>query len=266
VPETAVIDEGTPAVPVLDIRGLSMSIGGTRVLSDITCQLQHGRTLSVVGPSGSGKSTLLRCLNRLERATAGTVLVNGTCTDSLPAKQLRSRVGLVSQRFALFGHLNVMSNVTLPLRRVRSMTKSVAEELAADWLDRVGLAGLERRRPHQLSGGQQQRVAIARAAALEPDVLLLDEVTSALDPELIDEVENVTLELSASGTTLIVVTHDIPFAAKVGDAMMMLEGGKAVEYGTPREVLSSSHPRSQRFFQRHLRGVTLDTDVLTSGR
>jgi polar amino acid transport system ATP-binding protein len=263
VPE--IIAEPTPT-PVLDVRGLSMSIGGAMLLTNITCQLQRGRTLSVVGPSGSGKSTFLRCLNRLEQTTAGEVLLNGVPTDSLPAKQLRSRVGLVSQKFALFGHLNAMSNVTLPLRRVRAMTTPAAEELAAVWLDRVGLAGLERRRPHELSGGQQQRVAIARAAALDPDVLLFDEVTSALDPELVDEVENVILELGASGTTLIVVTHDIPFAAKVGDAMMMLEGGKIIEYGPPRDVLASTQPRSQRFFLRHLRGLAVDTDTLTRSR
>jgi len=263
VPEIALLEE-TATQPVLDIQGLSVSIGGTALLSDITCQLHRGHTLSVVGPSGSGKSTFLRCLNRLEHTSAGTVLLNGVPTDSLPVKQLRSRVGLVSQKFALFGHLNTLSNVTLPLRRVRGMAKPAADELAAVWLERVGLAGLERRRPHELSGGQQQRVAIARAAALEPDVLLLDEVTSALDPELVDEVENVILELGAAGTTLIVVTHDIPFAAKVGDTMMMLERGKIVEYGTAREVLNSSQPRSQRFFLRHLRGLTLDTDTLTS--
>jgi polar amino acid transport system ATP-binding protein len=260
------VPERTHEVPVLDIQGLGMSIGEATLLANITCEVQRGRTLSVVGPSGSGKSTFLRCLNRLEHATAGRVLLNGEPTDSLQAKQLRSRVGLVSQKFALFGHLNVMSNVTLPLRRARAMARPAAEELATFWLDRVGLAGLERRRPHELSGGQQQRVAIARAAALEPDVLLFDEVTSALDPELIDEVENVILELGANGTTLIVVTHDIPFAAKVGDTLMMLERGEVVEYGSPRDVLNSSQPRSQRFFLRHLRGLAVDPDMLTSGR
>jgi polar amino acid transport system ATP-binding protein len=263
VPEIALLEQ-TATQPVLDIQGLGVIIGGTALLCDITCQLHRGHTLSVVGPSGSGKSTFLRCLNRLEHTSTGTVLLNGVPTDSLPVKQLRSRVGLVSQKFALFGHLNTLSNVTLPLRRVRGMAKPAADALAAIWLERVGLAGLERRRPHELSGGQQQRVAIARAAALEPDVLLLDEVTSALDPELVDEVENVILELGAAGTTLIVVTHDIPFAAKVGDTMMMLDRGKIIEYGTAREVLNTSQPRSQRFFQRHLRGLLVDTDTLTS--
>lgn len=249
--------------PVLDIRGLSLSIGGTPLLSNVTCQVHRGQALSVVGPSGSGKSTLLRCLNRLEEPTGGTVLLNGVPTDSLAVQELRSRVGLVSQKFALFGHLDALANVTLPLRRVRGMAKPAADETAAVWLDRVGLAGLERRRPHQLSGGQQQRVAIARAAALQPDVLLLDEVTSALDPELVDEVENVILQLAASGTTLIVVTHDIPFAAKVGEAMMMLEGGKVIEHGAPQAVLTSSQPRSQRFFLRHLRGTRIVAETLS---
>lgn len=249
--------------PVLDIRDLSVSVGGARLLSNVTCQVQRGQALSVVGPSGSGKSTLLRCLNRLEEPTGGTVLLNGVRSDSLAVQELRSRVGLVSQKFALFGHLDALSNVTLPLRRVRGMTKAAANETATVWLDRVGLAGLERRRPHQLSGGQQQRVAMARAAALQPDVLLLDEVTSALDPELVDEVENVILQLAGSGTTLIVVTHDIPFAAKVGDEMMMLEGGKVIEYGPPQAVLTSAQPRSQRFFLRHLRATPMGAESLT---
>jgi ABC-type polar amino acid transport system ATPase subunit len=238
-----------------------MSVGGTALLSDVTFNLEAGRTLSVVGPSGSGKSTLLRCLNRLERTSTGSVLLDGVGTDALPASELRSRVGLVSQKFALFGHLNVLSNVTLPLRRVRRMPKPAANERAALWLGRVGLAGLERRRPHELSGGQQQRVAIARAAALDPDVLLLDEVTSALDPELVDEVEDVVCELAASGTSLIVVTHEIPFAAKVADAMMMLDHGRVLEYGTPRQVLASSQPRSRQFFARHLRGLAPAADA-----
>jgi ABC-type polar amino acid transport system ATPase subunit len=231
-----------------------MSVRGTTILSDVSFQLERGRTLSVVGPSGSGKSTLLRCLNRLEQISAGSVLLNCVPTDAVPAPTLRSRIGLVSQKFALFGHLDVLSNVMLGLRRARRMSKHAANEQARSWLDRVGLAGLERRRPHELSGGQQQRVAIARAAALEPDVLLLDEVTSALDPELVGEVENVVLELARSGTSLVVVTHEIVFAAKVADAMLMLEGGRVVESGSPKEVLATSRPRSQRFFARHLAG------------
>jgi ABC-type polar amino acid transport system ATPase subunit len=254
MPETGSSPETAPSEVVLDVQGMSMSVRGTTLLSDVTFQLERGHALSVVGPSGSGKSTLLRCLNRLEPISAGSVLLGGVRTDSLPAPLLRSRIGLVSQKFALFGHLDVLSNVTLALRRARGMSKPAANEQAAAWLDRVGLAGLERRRPHELSGGQQQRVAIARAAALEPDVLLLDEVTSALDPELVEEVENVILELAGSGTSLIVVTHEILFAAKVADAMVMLEAGEVVENGSPQDVLASSRPRSQRFFARHLRG------------
>jgi ABC-type polar amino acid transport system ATPase subunit len=248
--------------PVLDVRGLTMTIDGTTLLSDISFHLDRGDSLSVVGPSGSGKSTLLRCLNQLENSWSGEVLLAGAPTRSVTPNQLRSRIGLVSQKFALFGHLDVLANVTLPLRRVRGLAKPEADDLADRWLERVGLAGFQRRRPHQLSGGQQQRVAIARAAALEPDVLLLDEVTSALDPELVDEVENVILDLGRSGTTLIVVTHDIPFAAKVGASMMMLEAGTVIEHGTPAAVLGSTQPRSRRFFTRHLRGLSLDIEAM----
>jgi ABC-type polar amino acid transport system ATPase subunit len=239
---------------VLDVRNVGMSVGGTTILSDLSFQLERGRTISVVGPSGSGKSTLLRCLNRLERISSGSVLLGGVHTDALPASALRSRIGLVSQKFALFGHLDALANVTLGLRRTRHLSKHAANEQAMEWLNRVGLAGLEKRRPHELSGGQQQRVAIARAAALEPDVLLLDEVTSALDPELVEEVENVVLGLAGSGTSLVVVTHEIPFAAKVADVMLMMEAGQVVETGSPQDVLASSRPRSQRFFARYLRG------------
>ncbi|HET6500209.1 MAG TPA: ATP-binding cassette domain-containing protein [Amycolatopsis sp.] len=244
---------GPPAV--LDVRGLGMSVGATAILSEVSFRLEKGNTLSVVGPSGSGKSSLLRCLNRLERACAGSVLLNGVPTDTVAAPVLRGRIGLVSQKFALFGHLDVLANVTLGLRRARRMSKQDARERAGSWLARVGLAGLERRRPHELSGGQQQRVAIARAAALEPEVLLLDEVTSALDPELVEEVENVVLGLARGGTSLIVVTHEIPFAAKVADVMLMLEGGQVVETGPPADVLGSGHPRARRFFARHARGT-----------
>jgi ABC-type polar amino acid transport system ATPase subunit len=239
---------------VLEVRNVGMSVGGTTILIDVGFQLERGRTISVVGPSGSGKSTLLRCLNRLERISSGSVLLCGVHTDTLPASALRSRIGLVSQKFALFGHLDALANVTLGLRRTRHMSKPAANEQAMEWLNRVGLAGLEKRRPHELSGGQQQRVAIARAAALEPDVLLLDEVTSALDPELVEEVENVVLALARSGTSLVVVTHEIPFAAKVADVMLMMDAGQVVETGSPQDVLTSSRPRSQRFFARHLRG------------
>jgi ABC-type polar amino acid transport system ATPase subunit len=243
-----------PAEVVLDVRSVGMTVSDTTILSDVSFQLERGHTISVVGPSGSGKSTLLRCLNRLEQISHGSVLLNGVRTDTLPAPALRSRIGLVSQKFALFGHLDALANVTLGLRRTRHMSKHGANQQAMQWLDRVGLAGLEKRRPHELSGGQQQRVAIARAAALEPDVLLLDEVTSALDPELVEEVENVVLGLAGSGTSLVVVTHEIVFAAKVADVMLMMEDGQVVEAGSPKDVLASSRPRSQRFFARHLRG------------
>jgi ABC-type polar amino acid transport system ATPase subunit len=239
---------------VLDVQGLGMSVGGTAILSEVSFQLARGHTLSVVGPSGSGKSSLLRCLNRLEQISAGSVLLNGVRTDAVPAPTLRSRIGLVSQKFALFGHLDVLANVTLGLRRARRMSKHDANEQGRSWLDKVGLTGLERRRPHELSGGQQQRVAIARAAALEPEVLLLDEVTSALDPELVEEVETVILGLARGGTSLIVVTHEILFAAKVADVMLMMESGQVVETGHPHDVLASSRPRSRQFFARHLRG------------
>jgi polar amino acid transport system ATP-binding protein len=239
---------------VLDVDSLGMSVGGTAILSQVSFQLARGHTLSVVGPSGSGKSSLLRCLNRLEQISAGSVLLNGVRTDAVPAPALRTRIGLVSQKFALFGHLDVLANVTLGLRRARRMSKHDANERARSWLNKVGLTGLERRRPHELSGGQQQRVAIARAAALEPEVLLLDEVTSALDPELVEEVETVVLGLARGGTSLIVVTHEIPFAAKVADVMLMMEGGQVVENGRPEDVLASSRPRSRQFFARHMRG------------
>jgi ABC-type polar amino acid transport system ATPase subunit len=211
--------------------------------------------LVVIGASGSGKSTLLRCVNLLEPVDSGRILLEGEelTRKGADVSAVRQRIGIVFQQFNLFPHLKVIDNLTLAARRVRKVPKAKAEERALELLRRVGLEEKARQYPHQLSGGQQQRVAIARALMMEPHVMLFDEVTSALDPELVGEVLLVMKDLADSGMTMLVVTHEMQFAREVGDYLIFIDEGRIVEQGRPADVLDQPREqRTQRFLRRSL--------------
>jgi ABC-type polar amino acid transport system ATPase subunit len=231
------------------------SFGDNLVLDGVDVTVNAGEALVVIGPSGSGKSTLLRCVNLLEPVDSGRIFFEGEEITRKGAKvdAVRQRIGIVFQQFNLFPHLRVMDNLTLAARRVGKVPKKEAELRARELLERVGLVEKARSYPHQLSGGQQQRVAIARALMMSPHVMLFDEVTSALDPELVGEVLVVMRDLAHDGMTMLVVTHEMQFARDVGDHLIFMDDGKIVEQGDPVEVLD--HPkaeRTQRFLRRTL--------------
>src|SRR5213078_1167650 len=207
------------AEPVVRAEGVRKSFGENVVLDGIDLSVSMGETLVVIGPSGSGKSTLLRCINLLEPIDSGRIWFDGReiTTRGVKVDQVRQQIGIVFQQFNLFPHLKVIDNLTLAARRVRKIPRAKAEPRALELLRRVGLEEKARQYPHQLSGGQQQRVAISRALMMEPHVMLFDEVTSALDPELVGEVLIVMRDLARSGMTMIVVTHEMHFARDVGD-------------------------------------------------
>jgi polar amino acid transport system ATP-binding protein len=209
----------------------------------------------VIGPSGSGKSTLLRCINLLEPIDSGRIYFEGQDLTARGVKvdRIRQRIGIVFQQFNLFPHLRAIDNLTLAARRVAKMPRREAETRAHELLERVGLDGKARSYPHQLSGGQQQRVAIARALMMRPHVMLFDEVTSALDPELVGEVLVVMRNLAQDGMTMLVVTHEMQFARDVGDRLIFMDDGRIVEEGQPNEVLDRPKAeRTRRFLRRTL--------------
>ena len=229
------------------VKDLHKSFGRLDVLCGIDCTVYEGEVVCVIGPSGSGKSTFLRCLNRLETATKGSIIVDGNeITDKrTDINKVRENIGMVFQQFNLFAHMNVKKNVMFaPLEHKRHPTKAEAEKRAMELLSRVGLADKAESYPQELSGGQQQRVAIARALAMNPDVMLFDEPTSALDPEMVGEVLDVIKELAADGMTMIVVTHEMGFAREVSDRVIFMDEGVIVEQGTPEEIFGS--PKSER--------------------
>ncbi|MEK6274610.1 MAG: amino acid ABC transporter ATP-binding protein [Actinomycetota bacterium] len=237
------------------LEGIHKSFGDNVVLDGIDLSVDAAETLVVIGPSGSGKSTLLRCINLLEPIDSGRVFLEGEELTARGAKiaQVRQKIGIVFQQFNLFPHLRVIDNLTLGARRVKKMPRKDAEARALDLLARVGLPEKARDYPHQLSGGQQQRVAIARALVMEPHVMLFDEVTSALDPELVGEVLVVMRDLSKSGMTMVVVTHEMQFAREVGDRLVFMDEGHIVEQGVPADVLDNpKQERTKRFLRRSL--------------
>jgi polar amino acid transport system ATP-binding protein len=252
----ATLDTDRGHASVLRLEEVRKSFGDNLVLDGISLDVPAGDVLVVIGPSGSGKSTLLRCVNLLEPLDSGRIFFEGveiTRRKGVDVSAVRTRIGIVFQQFNLFPHLKVIDNLTIAVRRVRRMPRARAEERALELLARVGLAEKARQHPHQLSGGQQQRVAIARALMMEPHVMLFDEVTSALDPELIGEVLVVMRDLARSGMTMIVVTHEMQFARDVGDRLIFMDHGRIVEEGDPTEILD--HPReerTQRFLRRTL--------------
>jgi len=243
------------ATPVVRAERIRKSFGDNLVLDDIDLSVDQGEVLVVIGPSGSGKSTLLRCLNLLEPLDSGRVFLDGEeiTRKGQEVARVRQRVGMVFQQFNLFPHLKVIDNVTLAARRIRKQPRRQAEQKAHELLERVGLSEKAAQHPHQLSGGQQQRVAIARALMMEPHVMLFDEVTSALDPELVGEVLIVMRDLAQSGMTMLVVTHEMQFAREVGDDLVFMDGGRIVEQGKPVDVLDRpKEERTRRFLRRTL--------------
>ena len=240
--------------PLLRLEAVSKSFGTNLVLDGIDLEVAHGEVLVIIGPSGSGKSTLLRCVNLLEPIQAGRIFFEGEEITARGAdvSSVRQRIGIVFQQFNLFPHLTVMHNLTLAARRIRKLPRAEAEFRARELLDVVGLPEKASAHPHQLSGGQQQRVAIARALMMSPHVILLDEVTSALDPELVGEVLVVMRDLARDhGTTMLVVTHEMQFAREVGDRLVFMDKGRIVEQGRPSDVLDNPHEeRTKRFLRR----------------
>ncbi|MDI7252523.1 MAG: amino acid ABC transporter ATP-binding protein, partial [Actinomycetota bacterium] len=229
--------------------------GKLEVLKGVNLEVKEKEVVVVIGPSGSGKSTLLRCINGLEHATSGRILIEGVdITDSgVDINAMRQKVGIVFQSFNLFPHLTVLRNITLAPVKVRKMKQEEAEEKAMQLLRRVGLEDKAHAYPSQLSGGQQQRVAIARALAMDPDIMLFDEVTSALDPELVKEVLDAMKDLARSGMTMLVVTHEMGFAREVGDRLIFMDEGEIVEEGKPVEIFTKpKSPRARDFFSKIL--------------
>ncbi|MFV0320164.1 MAG: amino acid ABC transporter ATP-binding protein [Microbacterium sp.] len=229
---------------------LYKSFGDKPVLQGVSLTLASHEVVAIIGASGSGKSTLLRCLNLLEPIDDGQILLGAQDISDprVDANRVRSRFGIVFQSYNLFPHLSVLDNVTLASRVVKRMPRAAADARGLALLDRVGLAGQAREHPDRLSGGQQQRVAIARALATDPEVLLLDEITSALDPELVGEVLELVRRLAAEGTTILMATHEMAFARDVAHRVVVLDAGRIAEQGTPAEVFGAPREARTRAF------------------
>ncbi|MGZ8737042.1 MAG: amino acid ABC transporter ATP-binding protein [Nocardioides sp.] len=240
---------------LLRVEGLRKSYGDKLVLGDIDLTVHRHEVVCLIGSSGSGKSTLLRCLNLLEPVDDGTLWFEGEeITDPrVDARRVRGRMGMVFQAFNLFPHMSVLENVTLAPRKVHGLSRADAEGRAHELLAAFGLADKADEHPDRLSGGQQQRVAVVRALATRPELVLLDEVTSALDPELVGEVLDLVREMARSGTTLVLATHEMAFARDVASTVCFLDGGVILEQGPPEQVLvAPQHERTQKFLRRVL--------------
>jgi polar amino acid transport system ATP-binding protein len=246
------------ALPKLQVTDVRKSYGPIEAVRGVSMAVRSGQVVAIIGPSGCGKSTLLRCINHLEEPTSGKVRLGDQEIDygrkaNLPRgralARFRARFGMVFQQFDLFAHKTALQNVTIGQTVVQKKPKDEALRVARGFLERVGLAGMENRLPRELSGGQQQRVAIARALALSPEVLLFDEVTSALDPELVGEVLSVLRDIAEQGdTTMMLVTHEMGFAREVADKVLMFDGGQIIESGTPDQLLGEpQHERTKSF-------------------
>ena len=255
-----------PDTPVLRVRNLRKSFGAHEVLRGVDLEVGKGEVVTIIGPSGSGKTTLLRCVNLLELYDGGSVQLDGVEVGfrepegkhrhrrrERELSPIRAEAGMVFQLFYLFPHLTALGNVMLGLTKVRRKPKAEARRIAEHWLTRVGLADRLNHLPAQLSGGQQQRVGIARAVAMEPKLLLLDEITSALDPELVGEVLQVVRGLADEGMTMLVVTHEMAFAREVSDRVVFMDGGQIVAQGPPEEVFGRQPSERLRTFLARLR-------------
>lgn len=231
---------------MIKVENLHKYFGQLEVLKGIDCEIKEKEVVCVIGPSGSGKSTFLRCINLLEEVTDGAIYINGTKVNdpNTNINDIRTEVGMVFQQFNLFPHMTVLDNITMAPMMIRKMSKSDAEKLALELLDKVGLRAKADNYPQQLSGGQQQRVAIARALAMKPKVMLFDEPTSALDPEMVNEVLDVMKQLAVEGMTMIVVTHEMGFAREVADRVIFMDGGYIVEEGDPQDLFGN--PQNER--------------------
>jgi ABC-type polar amino acid transport system ATPase subunit len=256
-------------VPVVRGEAIRKSFGAHLVLDGIDLSVAAGQVLVIIGPSGSGKSTLLRCINLLEPLDSGRIFFEGEeiTRRGVDVSAVRQRIGMVFQQFNLFPHIKVIDNLTLAARRIRRRPRREAETRALELLAQVGLVEKAKQYPHQLSGGQQQRVAIARALMMEPHVMLFDEITSALDPELVGEVLVVMRDLARLGMTMLVVTHEMQFAREVGDHIVFMDEGRIVEQGKPSEVLDRpKEERTRRFLRRTLQLVeSLDELTIDEG-
>lgn len=240
---------------MIKVENLYKSFGNLEVLKGIDCEVKEKEVVCVIGPSGSGKSTFLRCINLLEEITSGSIFIDGVQVndEETNINDIRKEVGMVFQQFNLFPHMNVLNNITISPRKIRKIEPGPAEELALQLLDKVGLSDKPTAFPEQLSGGQMQRVAIARALAMEPRVMLFDEPTSSLDPEMVKEVLDVMKELAHEGMTMVVVTHEMGFAREMGDRVLFLDGGVLVEEGTPDQVFNNpKHERTKKFLSEVL--------------
>jgi len=239
--------------PLVEFDGVDKSFGDTQVLYDVDVDVDEGEVVVVIGPSGSGKSTLLRCANRLEEIQGGDIRLDGRSVIETDVNEIRQQIGMVFQSFNLFPHKTALENVALAPEKVKGEPEGEAKRAASDLLDRVGLADQAESHPGALSGGQQQRVAIARALAMEPRVMLFDEVTSALDPELVGEVLDVIEGLAADGMTMVLVTHEMGFAREVGDRIVLMADGRVVERTETRSFFDEpSTDRGQQFLSRLL--------------
>jgi polar amino acid transport system ATP-binding protein len=240
-------------VSAVELHGVRKSFGRVEVLHGVDLTVEEHQVVCIIGASGSGKSTLLRCVNLLEPIDEGRILVAGeeVTAPGVDENLVRRRIGIVFQAFNLFPHMTVLRNVILAPREVLGRTRADAEAQALELLGRFGLADKRDDYPDQLSGGQQQRVAIVRALAMRPQLMLLDEVTSALDPELVGEVLNVIRELAAGGMTMLIATHEMSFAREIADRVCFLDEGVILEQGPPEEIFSApKEPRTQQFLQR----------------
>ena len=228
------------------VSGLHKSFGDLKVLQGVDLEIFEGEVVCLIGPSGSGKSTFLRCLNRLEKSTAGSIMVDDfeISDPKIDINKVRENIGIVFQQFNLFANKTAKQNITFAPVELKKMTKEEAEKKAEQLLRRVGMEDKADNYPHQLSGGQQQRIAIARALAMNPDIMLFDEPTSALDPEMVGEVLQVMKELAQDGMTMIVVTHEMGFARDVADRVIFMSDGVIVEEGTPEQIFDN--PQQQR--------------------
>ncbi|MDP2350551.1 MAG: amino acid ABC transporter ATP-binding protein [Chloroflexota bacterium] len=243
----------TTPVPALRIEALRKSFGSLEVLGGIDLEVAEHEVIALIGASGSGKSTLLRCINLIEPIDSGRILIEGEeiTARGVDVDRIRRRIGIVFQAFNLFPHMSVLDNVTLAPRKVLKRASAVAERDALALLERFGLAEKAREFPDRLSGGQQQRVAIVRALAMQPDLLLLDEVTSALDPELVAEVLNVIRELAAGGMTMLIATHEMGFARDIASRVCFLDAGRILEQGPPGQIFAEPRePRTRQFLNR----------------
>jgi polar amino acid transport system ATP-binding protein len=246
---------GNANTSFVQVKGVSKWFGSLQVLDQVSLDVPEHNVVCLIGASGSGKSTLLRCLNKLERVEEGEIVVDGVriTQDKIDVNALRKKIGIVFQAYNLFPHMTVLQNVMLAPRKARNVPRGEAEWAARTLLSRIGLEEKADEYPDRLSGGQQQRVAIVRALAMEPKLMLLDEITSALDPQLVSDVLSLVRELADSGMTMIIATHEMGFAREVADKVCFLDNGVILEEGTPEQIFRNPRePRTREFLARVL--------------